>query len=58
MPRFPFELSQLRALAALAEEFDFRRAAERLNMTQPPLSRQIALLETALGLTLFERRRG
>lgn len=50
-----FELYQLRCFVAVAEELNFRHAAERLNMTQPPLSRQIRLLEETLGLTLLER---
>lgn len=51
----PFEIQQLRGFIAVAEELNFRRAAERLNMTQPPLSRQIRQLEHLLSVTLFER---
>ncbi|PAU64583.1 LysR family transcriptional regulator [Pseudomonas sp. PIC25] len=50
-----FELSQLRCFTTVAMELNFRRAAERLNMTQPPLSRQIQLLEHQLGVALFTR---
>jgi DNA-binding transcriptional LysR family regulator len=49
------ELKLLRSFAVLAEELNFRRAAERLHMTQPALSAQIRQLEHRLGLTLFER---
>jgi len=50
-----FELAQLRCFAAVATELNFRRAAQRLNMTQPPLSRQIQLLEHQLGVALLTR---
>ena len=50
-------LRQLRYVLVLAEELNFRRAAERLFITQPPLSRQIRQLEEALGAPLLLRQR-
>ncbi len=50
-------LRQLRYFAAIAEAGSFRRAAERLQVSQPALTAQIASLEGALELQLFERSR-
>ncbi|HVK24030.1 MAG TPA: LysR family transcriptional regulator [Actinokineospora sp.] len=49
------EVRELRYFIAVAEELNFSRAAQRLGMAQPPLSKAIAQMESRLGVRLLER---
>lgn len=53
----PFTLRQLQYVVAVAETLSFRRAAELCHVAQPSLSAQLAHVEDALGVRLFERDR-
>ena len=52
-----FSLRQLEYAVALAETLNFRKAAEQCHVSQPSLSAQLAQLEEAIGMQLFERDR-
>ena len=59
MKTYNFTLRQLQYVLAVADALSFRQAAERCHVSQPSLSAQIAEMESALGIALFERdRRG
>ena len=51
----PFTLRQLQYVVAVADELSFHRAAARCHVSQPTLSTQLAQVESALGVKLFER---
>src|SRR5690625_3332629 len=55
--RIMMELRHIRYFIVLANELNFSRAAEKLHISQPPLSRQIRELEENIGAQLFYRTR-
>ena len=52
------ELTYLYYFKVIAEKENMSRAAETLHVSQPALSKTISKLETSLGVTLFERKKG
>ena len=52
-----FSIRELEVFAAVAEELNFGRAARRLHITQPPITRMIKNLEEGLGILLFHRNK-
>ena len=57
MDNFPFSLDQLRILKAIATEGNFKKASQKLCISQPTISLQIQKLEKKLDVSLFERNK-
>ncbi len=55
VPDAHLDTRHMRHVVALADTLHFGHAAARMNMSQPPFSRQIAAIEQSLGVRLFER---